>query len=240
VADELTSQPSSLRRRTFLAGAFSLAVGLPACRTTRLESQVDLDGDGDRTAFGFRKLQPVDGTALETASTPTGELAELVKPIELTEPGRFPTAPDRALPLTLSAATIGVEAAPIRPVGVDTEGYFDVPEREEVGWYSFGPTPGEGGSSVLAAHISTDGKPGVFRDLRDLDTGHELSVQFDDESSESFVVLGLVQYSKEVLPIDRLFDRSGPPSMVLITCGGTFNPQLDSYDDNIIVYTIKA
>jgi len=237
VADELTRQPPLLRRRAFLAGAFSLAVGLPACRTTRLEGQVDLGGD--RTAFGFRKLPLVDGQALETAG-PTGGLADLITPIELTEPGRFPTRPDRALPLTLSADTIGVADAPIRPVGVDGDGYFDVPEREEVGWYSFGPTPGEGGSSVLAAHISTDGKPGVFRDLRDLDTGHELSVTFDDGSTESFVVLGLVQYSKEVLPIEKLFDRSGPPSMVLITCGGTFNPQLESYDDNIIVYTIKA
>lgn len=238
MADELRPHPSLLQRRSFLAGAVSLLFGVPACRTTRLETQVNLGGD--RTAFGFRKLLPTDGEALENASAPTGSLADQITPIELAEPGRFPVRPDRAKPLTLSADTIGVDAAPIRPVGVDSEGYFDVPEREEVGWYSFGPTPGEGGSSVLAAHISTGGEPGVFRNLRDLDTGHQLSVGFDDGSSESFIVLGLVQYSKDVLPIDKLFDRSGPASMVLITCGGTFNPQLNSYDDNIIVYTIKA
>jgi len=221
-----------------LAGGLSFLFGVPACTTTRVETQVDLAGD--RSAFGFRKLQPTDGQAIDIARAPAGTLADLITPIELAEPGRFPVSPDRASPLTLSADTIGIEAAPIRPVGVDTEGYFDVPEREEVGWYSFGPTPGEGGSSVLAAHISTDGLPGVFRNLRELDTGHELSVAFDDGSTASFIVLGLVQYSKDVLPIDKLFDRSGPASMVLITCGGTFNPQLNSYDDNIIVYTIKA
>lgn len=238
MADELITRPSLLGRRSFLTGALSLVAGVTGCTTTRLETQVDLGGDS--TAFGFRNLQPTDGQAIDVASAPAGSLAELITPIELAEPGRFPTNPDRASPLTLSAGSIGIEAAPIRPVGVDGDGYFDVPAREEVGWYSFGPAPGERGSSVLAAHISTDGQPGVFKDLRDLDTGHQLSVGFDDGSTELFTVLGLVQYSKDVLPIDKLFDRSGAASMVLITCGGTFNPQLNSYDDNIIVYTIKA
>ena len=41
--------------------------------------------------------------------------------------------------------------------------------------------------------------------------------------------------SKQVLPLDRLFARDGPPRLTLITCGGPFLPEFRSYRDNVVV-----
>ena len=41
--------------------------------------------------------------------------------------------------------------------------------------------------------------------------------------------------TKQVLPLDRLFARTGPPRLTLITCGGPFLPEFRSYRDNVVV-----
>ena len=33
-----------------------------------------------------------------------------------------------------------------------------------------------------------------------------------------------------------VFSKEGEPTLVLITCGGSFNRGLNSYDDNVVVY----
>jgi hypothetical protein len=40
---------------------------------------------------------------------------------------------------------------------------------------------------------------------------------------------------KQVLPLASLFQRAGPPRLVLVTCGGEFIPELRSYRDNVVV-----
>jgi hypothetical protein len=40
---------------------------------------------------------------------------------------------------------------------------------------------------------------------------------------------------KEQLPLADVFDRSGAPRLVLITCGGQFDYTASSYSDNIVV-----
>ena len=37
------------------------------------------------------------------------------------------------------------------------------------------------------------------------------------------------------LPAD-IFTQTGPPRLVLISCGGTFDPSVHSYEENIVVY----
>ena len=45
---------------------------------------------------------------------------------------------------------------------------------------------------------------------------------------------------KQVLPLDRLFAREGPPRLTLITCGGPFLPEYRSYRDNLVVVAEPA
>ncbi|CAN5768385.1 hypothetical protein BH23ACT5_BH23ACT5_02490 [soil metagenome] len=49
-------------------------------------------------------------------------------------------------------------------------------------------------------------------------------------------MIELSQYPKDQLPTDRVFSREGSPALALITCGGTFNRALRSYDDNVVAY----
>lgn len=141
-------------------------------------------------------------------------------------------------PIGLSIEGAQVSDAPVIPVGVLENGEMEIPGRLEVGWYRFGPSPGEEGSSVLAAHIAFDNRPGVFRRLADLELGDIVTVDYDDGTSQDFEVIELAQYDKQELPFDRVFSKTGDPVLTLITCGGEFNRSISSYEDNIVAYAI--
>ena len=139
-------------------------------------------------------------------------------------------------PVGLTIDGIDISDAPIRDVGVEPNGEMEIPGATEIGWYRWSPSPGQEGSSVLAAHIAFNGRDGVFRDLDDLDVGDRFTVRYDDGTEREFEVTEMAQYDKEELPFDRVFSKTGEPSVVLITCGGDFNRGLNSYEDNVVAY----
>ena len=73
----------------------------------------------------------------------------------------------------------------------------------------------------------------MFRDLADVVPGTEVVIERDGEPI-TYRVTEVVQYSKDGLPIADLFREDGPERLVLITCGGSFNTQIRSYDDNVV------
>lgn len=138
-----------------------------------------------------------------------------------------------ARPVRLIIDSIGVDA-PIDGVGYAV-GEMEVPASAGVvGWYEHGPAPGETGSSVLAAHVDWGGRRGVFFELRNLSPGAIVIVEFEDGSSRLFQAVSLTSYGKTDLPTDQIFTRAGPAVLTLITCGGPFNPSLNSYRDNVV------
>ncbi len=94
-----------------------------------------------------------------------------------------------------------------------------MPGAREVGWYEFGPRPGETGSSVLAAHIAFDGVDGVFRRLASTKVGDEVAVAFVDGASAVFTVSSVERIDKDELP-PELFATTGPPQLMSTSCGG--------------------
>lgn len=162
------------------------------------------------------------------------ELADLTRPIgsALLQPAEVPNPQ----PVGLVVESLDIASAPIVDVGVESNGEMEIPGAREIGWYRFGPTPGESGSAVLAAHIAFNGRDGVFRDLDDLEVGAVVEVMYDDGSSRRFRVTETAQYAKDELPVDRIFAKDGAPELTLITCGGDFNRSLRSYSDNVVVY----
>ena len=111
---------------------------------------------------------------------------------------------------------------------------MEIPEPSEVGWYEHGARPGQAGSAVLAGHIAYNGENGVFLSLTDLVAGDRVWVHYDDGSSQEFRIDALRQFDKDDLPTDELFSEAGEPRLALITCGGTFQPSISSYQDNIV------
>ena len=143
-------------------------------------------------------------------------------------------------PRSISLPTLGVEGAPIVPVGLEDNGELEVPEADTVGWYEFGAgVDGGRGSTVLAAHIAYNGENGVFRDLIDMEPGQRFSVERDGETLE-YIVESVTDYDKWELPIDDLFSESSEERLILITCGGAFNDALSSYEDNTVVVAVPA
>lgn len=142
-------------------------------------------------------------------------------------------------PVRLRIEAIGVDA-PVVGVGLAAGDELEVPAASDVGWYRFGPSPGDPGSAVLAAHVDYDGERGVFFDLRSLEPGARLVVITDDGRDRTYEVEALRQYPKEGLPADEVFGREGDPRLALITCGGAFDPSARSYRDNVIAYALPV
>lgn len=144
---------------------------------------------------------------------------------------------ESTMPARVRVPALGLDVD-IVPVGVDDTGLFDVPSADQVGWYRYGPSPGEPGSAVLAAHVDFDGELGVFFALRDLLPGDVVELDYVDGTSQSFQVVDQTLYDKTALPADELFRRSGESVLHLATCGGNFDPVTRSYVGNRVVTAV--
>ncbi|HSK07041.1 MAG TPA: sortase [Acidimicrobiia bacterium] len=201
-------------------------------------------GEVERTESGLRgpETSPssTDPPVEEAEPGPTDrpEPAPLWQPNPqslLVEVNRIDQGPE---PVGLRIARISVDA-PVGEYGIDIEtGQMVVPGNvSEVGWYRYGPKPGEPGSAVLAAHVDLEGYgPGVFFDLGLLEPGDRIEIVYADDTKRVFEVDARTIYPKDELPLDVIFSRDGPPTLTLITCGGDFNSTIASYDSNVVVY----
>ena len=79
---------------------------------------------------------------------------------------------------------------------------------------------------------------GPFRDLSELQPGASVRLDLADGSTRTYQVVEQAMYPKTALPVDRIWATSGPETLVLITCGGDFNPEIRRYRDNIVVYAV--
>jgi len=143
-------------------------------------------------------------------------------------------------PIRLQIPAVGVDAA-VLPVGVDRHGVMVVPrEVRQVGWYRFGPAPGDAaGAAVIAGHVDTrDQGPGALFALRSVGVGDTVRVGLQGGSTLTYRVVGKQTIIKQRLPVEQLFARDGDPRLVLITCGGPFLPELSSYRDNLVVVAV--
>jgi sortase (surface protein transpeptidase) len=140
-------------------------------------------------------------------------------------------------PTRLAVPALGIDA-PVDPVGVSENGAMEIPaDVARVGWYEFGPAPADAaGSIVLAGHVDsrTQGL-GAMAALRDAAVGDEVQVTDAAGTVTRWQVVARETLHKEALPVQELFDRSGPPRLTLLTCGGPFLEELRSYRDNVVV-----
>jgi hypothetical protein len=231
-----------MRRRSglWIAGlGLLLLVGAPLVwLTTRSD---DRAGDVAGIEASLRA-----GRSVLPAEEPTTESTTTTQPQPATNPGTVenddepPTEVRVPEPIGLRIERIGV-AAPVDPYGVDERTReMAVPDNvTDVAWYQFGPRPGERGSAVFAAHVdlASQGR-GVFFDLRKLEPGDRVVVEYADGTEAGFTVEARIVYDKTEIPLDVIFAREGPPVLTLITCGGGFNRNVGSYDSNVVVYAV--
>jgi LPXTG-site transpeptidase (sortase) family protein len=178
------------------------------------------------------------GTAAPATPPPSPAAAAAPAPAPSTWPTTAGDASSEvAPPVRVRLGGLGVDA-PVVPVGVDDLGEMEVPEDvRTVGWYRFGPGPGSAaGSSVLSGHVDdrVQGRGSFFR-LSELGEGDLVQVDLADGTVLEYRVRLVERIDKEVLPVDSIFTREGPPVLTLVTCGGDFDRATRNYVDNIVV-----
>lgn len=157
-------------------------------------------------------------------------------------PNTIPTdaaSVERSSPLAIRIGDLALDN-PVRAVGIEEDGELEVPDETEVGWYQYGSAPGLPGATVLAAHVSWNRTIGPFHQLGTLEPGARVDVVADDGSTRVYEVVERTIYDKDELPAERIWTTTGDETLVLITCGGSYNPDIRRYRQNIVVYAVPV
>jgi hypothetical protein len=126
---------------------------------------------------------------------------------------------------------------PVVPVGIDGAGQMALPEDPAIaGWYEFGPdAAATAGHIVISAHIDAPQYPiGPLARLSELSPGAEVVVADDHGGSRAFRIDTVEYHAKTALPVDEIFRRDGAPALLVVTCGGPFDPSIGRYRDNVV------
>lgn len=165
------------------------------------------------------------------------DLGELFRGPDQPPPRAFPVL-DPSTPKRLTIPAIKVEA-PILRVGLAKDGSVDVPplqRHNEAGWFGQGPTPGQFGPALIVGHADTRSGPSVFVNLGKLKAGQRIEVLREDDSVAIFQINSVEHFSKEKLPVKRVYGDYSRPSLRLMTCGGKWLGGERGYSDNVVVF----
>ncbi|MEV4859398.1 class F sortase [Streptomyces ossamyceticus] len=157
-----------------------------------------------------------------------------------TTPSASPVS-SAAVPGRLDIERVGLRAA-IEPRGIAADGSAGIPEDpEKVGWYRFGPAPGEpSGSAVMVGHVdSRTGDLGAFAALFDVRAGDEVTVRRAAAPPVTYRVVARARVDKDRLPASA-FARTGRPVLTMITCAPPFDAERGGYQRNLVVTAIPA
>ncbi len=142
------------------------------------------------------------------------------------------TTPD---PAKLEVPSLSI-SADVTDVGIDADRAMQVPDDfNTVGWYRYGPRPGQDGSSVFAGHLDDAQGRSVFYDLQFVDILDEIMITMDDGSVQTWQVTAKVSYDATNLP-RSIFSREGDPQLALITCAGTWDSSAGRYTETMVVF----
>jgi LPXTG-site transpeptidase (sortase) family protein len=173
--------------------------------------------------------EPSTSTASSGDTSPTA-----VREPEAREVAALPASP----PTSVEIPKIKAKSTLV-PLGLNADGTIEVPPVTapmQAGWYTKAPTPGEVGPAVILGHVDGNKQPGIFYHLKDLAEGDEILVSRTDGTTARFVVGKVAQVSKKDFPTDQVYGDVSDAELRLVTCGGTFDHNAHSYEDNIIVY----
>ena len=145
-------------------------------------------------------------------------------------------------PARVRVPSLGIDA-PVYPVSISLpHGALGVPPLiHRLGWWLDGMAPGSStGSILVAGHVdSAKGGPGAFNRLHEARRGDSVQVTTRNGQTRTYRVVSVQVMLKSKLPTS-IFSRRGRPRLVLVTCGGPFDPSIGRYRDNVVVTAVPA
>lgn len=139
-------------------------------------------------------------------------------------------------PRSIDIESIGVSGC-IHKVGTDQHGNIAVPTNIHLaGWYVESAVPGEKGVSIIDGHVLGRYNDAIFANLAKLKSGDLVKIQFGDESWKEFEVVDINNYSVEQAT-EELFSVANEveQQLTLITCGGEYDKDAQTYDERVFV-----
>ncbi len=151
-----------------------------------------------------------------------------------------PVLPE-AIPVSIRIPRLALETTFSEMLGLLATGEIAVPQDyDTVGWYGYGPTPGELGPAVVLGHVDSVSGPAVFFSLGQLEAGDEIFIDRSDGTTATFVVTELERPAQQAFPTARVYGDIDHAGLRLITCSGTFIRGQQRYTHNLIVYARLA
>ena len=155
-----------------------------------------------------------------------------------------PTAPTStqlilpaAAPERLHIPRLALTATFTEALGLNEDRTIEVPESfASVGWYRYGPTPGELGPAVVLGHVDSYRGPAVFYSLGQLRPGDEIRIDRADGTTATFAVTRLARHAQSAFPTAAVYGDIDHAGLRLITCSGTYDRGTLRYSHNLIVY----
>ncbi|MER5322780.1 class F sortase [Streptosporangium roseum] len=153
-------------------------------------------------------------------------------------PRALPRFPGASGPVALVVPRAEVNA-PVTPIESGVDGALEPPSLDQAdlaGWDRLGPAPGEPGSAVVVGHLDTRTGPAVFAGLSRVRKGDAVVVTREDGTAAVFRVSAIERVRKSAFPVKKVYGSLPHPTIRLVTCGGAYDVERHSYDDNLIVY----
>ncbi|WP_052665473.1 class F sortase [Nitriliruptor alkaliphilus] len=178
---------------------------------------------------------PVTETGTETGAGATPPAEVEVEAVTVSaEGGRAER--QAPVPVRLRVPALGIDAV-LAELGLRGDGTLGVPDDAMVpGWWAGGSAPGERGPAVIVGHVDSHVGDGIFRHLDRLEPGDVVVIDREDGTRAHFRAAFTEVHRKDAFPTTRVYGATSTPQLRLITCGGDFDRDQRSYEDNVIVY----
>jgi sortase family protein len=151
---------------------------------------------------------------------------------------RGPILP-RSRPTRIRIPSIHVDSA-LKRIGLTGKGEIATPplvRDSHAYWLTVSPTPGQLGPATIIGHVDSAAYgPGVFFKLGDMRQRDKIFVTRSDGVVATFEVQRVAEYKKATFPAHAVYGNIDHAGLRLITCGGTFDSAIHSYESDIVVY----
>lgn len=182
--------------------------------------------------------------AAAAPAAPAGQLPTAAGASGARPPGHAPRGAPAAVTVTHTPARLRIPAigvnAPVIPVGVEPGGWLAIPaDPAVIGWWAGGGWPGQrAGAVIVTGHIDSASRgPGALLRLQDARPGESVTVTAGGHAYR-YRIVALRAYAKTDLPVATVFGQHVTARLVIISCGGQFDPATGHYQDNIVAYAV--